>query len=201
MSEVIVCFGDSLTEGDGDDNPGAFDRSKSYPAFLQAKVGAAVVNAGRCGDTAQSGRERLERDALSKKPDIVVVEFGANDFFCGRRVPDVKADLRSIIGGVRRCGGKVFLASFAGDDATRAAFKANIGTGDSGFDARLAEYAQMFAELLAENPDVSPVPNFWNDVYTDPSRMSRDRVHPLTEGYRKIADNVFKALAEFFIPD
>ncbi|GMO50592.1 MAG: arylesterase [Treponemataceae bacterium] len=196
--DVIVCFGDSLTEGDGDSNPGAFDKSLSYPAFLQTMLYAVVVNAGRCGDTAQAARARFERDVLSKKPRAVIVEFGANDFFCGRPVSDVKADLLAVICGIRRAGAQIFLVSFTGNAETQAAFKANMDYGGgSGFGERLCEYRKMFDELFRENPDAAPVINFWDDVYTDPSCMSRDRIHPLTKGYSKIARNVFNSIAGY----
>jgi lysophospholipase L1-like esterase len=77
---TIVCFGDSLTEGFGATEQGSADKSKSYPAFLQAKVTPRVVNAGISGDTAKGGLSRVERDVLSKDPQMVIILLGGNDF-------------------------------------------------------------------------------------------------------------------------
>ena len=38
-----------------------------------------IINAGASGDTAAGGLRRLERDVLSFKPDLVIVDFGLND--------------------------------------------------------------------------------------------------------------------------
>lgn len=45
-----------------------------------------VVNAGKGGDTAEGALERLERDVLSQKPDIVSISLGLND--TGKLTPE-----------------------------------------------------------------------------------------------------------------
>ena len=75
---AIVCLGDSLTAGD------AAPADQSYPAWLQRKVDAAgyryqVINAGHSGDRVGDGLARLQRDVLSYKPAIAIVELGSND--------------------------------------------------------------------------------------------------------------------------
>ena len=90
---VIACLGDSVTHGvfdlfvepTGDFVP-HFLPEQCYPAKLGRKLnemcpGAAVtvLNAGISGDGSAGGLERLERDVLSFKPDLVLVNFGLND--------------------------------------------------------------------------------------------------------------------------
>src|SRR5947199_2002019 len=79
---VIVCFGDSLTAGFG------VDPGKSYPEDLQQELDRRgyhdrVVNLGVSGDTTQDGLARLPL-ALAENPQIVVLEFGANDGLRGQ---------------------------------------------------------------------------------------------------------------------
>src|SRR5689334_6298497 len=74
---LIVCFGDSLTAGFG------VDPGKSYPEDLQQELDRRgyhyrVVNLGISGDTTQDGLARLPL-VLAENPQIVVLEFGAND--------------------------------------------------------------------------------------------------------------------------
>ena len=74
---VIVAMGDSLTAGYG------VAIEESYPALLEKKLRAAghpyqVINAGVSGETSSGALSRLEW-VLTMKPDIVILETGAND--------------------------------------------------------------------------------------------------------------------------
>ncbi len=63
----ILAFGDSLTARSG------------WVAMLGGFIGTEVINAGVGGDSTIAAVGRLERDVLSKKPDIALVCFGMND--------------------------------------------------------------------------------------------------------------------------
>lgn len=90
---TIACLGDSVTHGcfeifpDGKGSIGVACRpDEAYPMKLYRKIAElypfaapAVINAGVSGDNAKGGLERLERDVLSFKPDLVIVDFGLND--------------------------------------------------------------------------------------------------------------------------
>ena len=90
---VIVCLGDSVTHGCFEmttlPNGGwetTFRPHEGYAARLQKKLNAlypaaapCVMDAGISGDSAKGGLDRLERDVLSLKPDLVIVNFGLND--------------------------------------------------------------------------------------------------------------------------
>ena len=98
--ETIACFGDSLTAGFGLP-PGA-----SYPDVLQRKLDAAggryrVLNLGVSGETTGNGVARLPA-VLAEKPDLVVLEFGANDGLRGIPVEIATANLERMIEGVSR---------------------------------------------------------------------------------------------------
>ena len=92
---LIVCFGDSLTEGHGT------EAGQSYPDYLQAALDAQgyhyrVVNEGISGNTTKDGVDRLDR-IVAMKPAIVVVEFGGNDGLRGLRIEDTRANLDKIV--------------------------------------------------------------------------------------------------------
>jgi len=78
----IVCLGDSITDG------------HTYPFLLQAALRAAgkpvptCINAGVGGDTAGGMLKRLERDVTSRKPDLVLLSAGINDFGQGVKLDD-----------------------------------------------------------------------------------------------------------------
>ncbi len=78
---TIVCLGDSVT--------GVYYHTggrRAYPEMLEIAIKLAipksnvtVINAGISGHTTQNGLDRLDRDVLGKKPDLVTVSFGLND--------------------------------------------------------------------------------------------------------------------------
>ena len=74
---TIVAVGDSLTAGYG------LNEADAYPARLEKKLQAAgyhwqVVNAGISGETSSGTLSRVDW-VLKLKPDIVILETGAND--------------------------------------------------------------------------------------------------------------------------
>lgn len=90
---TIACLGDSVTHGcfeiypDGKGGIGVACRpDEAYPMMLYRALAnhfpyaaPAIINAGVSGDKSYGGLERLERDVLSYKPDLVIVDFGLND--------------------------------------------------------------------------------------------------------------------------
>ena len=93
---TIAFFGDSVTQGffelvprndDGFNNVQDIDavyhtRLVKIFAELFPLVPINIINAGVAGTDAKFGLERIERDVLSKNPDLTVVCFGLND--CGK---------------------------------------------------------------------------------------------------------------------
>jgi lysophospholipase L1-like esterase len=94
---LMVCIGDSVTHGcfetwerrDGSLG-GTYDFAAVYHeklreglSLLYPGAAPAVINAGVGGDNAPGGLWRLERDLLSKQPDLAVVCFGLNDVHRG----------------------------------------------------------------------------------------------------------------------
>ena len=51
----LVCFGNSLTEGQG------ASKGKDYPSILRAKLDIPIINAGRSGDTTDKALARLDK--------------------------------------------------------------------------------------------------------------------------------------------
>ena len=66
-TEIIICFGGSLTFGTG------ASEGMDYPSQLAKMIGKTVINKGIPGDTTASALKRLDRDVLSNNPDIVLI--------------------------------------------------------------------------------------------------------------------------------
>ena len=73
-------------------------RAEAYPALLERAaprrraIAYRVVNAGVSGDTTAGGLRRVDW-ALRSRPEIVIVELGANDALRGQDLASVRANL------------------------------------------------------------------------------------------------------------
>lgn len=89
---IIAFLGDSVTQGCFevfeqsekmkvifDSGAGYAEKVKEILAFLYPQSPVSIMNAGVNGSTAVEGYERLKRDVLCVKPDLLVVCFGLND--------------------------------------------------------------------------------------------------------------------------
>lgn len=118
----IAFLGDSVTQGcfevylnEGNDVETVFDKSSAYHNYiarifttLYPEVPVNIINAGISGDNAPHGFERIERDVLCHKPDLVVVCFGLND--CNRGVDGLDnytAALGNIFEAISKSGAEV----------------------------------------------------------------------------------------------
>jgi len=192
---TMVCLGDSITEGFGASQPSAPDKTKSWPAFLQNKVKITVKNAGISGDTAADGLARVDKDVLSKNPQIVIILLGGNDFLRQRPASETKNDLQAIINRVKKEERKVYLASFIGDSAWEAGYLQSFPSlVTSSVMALLADYKKMYSDLRSENADIGVISNIWKDIGKD--QMS-DPIHPNAAGYSKMAENIFAGIQPY----
>jgi len=174
---VIVAFGDSLTAGFGVE-PGS-----SYPDFLQKErdrrqLNYRVVNEGVSGDTTSGGLERLA-SALSHKPEVLILELGANDGLRGIPVETTRDNLDQMIGAAKKAGARVLLAGIT--------LPRNYGP----------DYIRRFDRIypeLAKKHEVPLIPFLLEGVATQPRLMQPDALHPTAEGCRIVAETVARAL-------
>ena len=107
----ILAFGDSLTAGFG------LPPDQGFPAQLERRlradgIAARVVNAGVSGDTTAGGLARLDW-SLADKPDLVILELGANDMLRGADPDVVRANLDAMIDKSRRAAPSCCLSACA----------------------------------------------------------------------------------------
>ncbi|TAL10520.1 MAG: arylesterase [Nitrospirae bacterium] len=171
---VLVAFGDSLTAGLG------VSPEESYPSRLQEKLLLSgyryrVVNAGVSGDTTAGGVRRVEW-VLKSKPDIVILELGANDGLRGLSLTETRANLEQIIQRLLAGGAKVILAGMK--------LPPNYG----------ADYTKTFHAMyadLAKRYDVPFIPFFLDGVAAKTDLNQADGIHPTGVGYAIITENIW----------
>ena len=88
---VVVCIGDSITEGT------CAPAGAPYPSRLGAMSGKSVANEGVCGALSDDGVGRVGGLLKSYKPGYLCIFYGANDATRGHSVSDVIANLRSMV--------------------------------------------------------------------------------------------------------
>ncbi|HET8577522.1 MAG TPA: arylesterase [Methylomirabilota bacterium] len=184
QERVIVAFGDSLTAGLG------VPVELSYPSLLAERLKAEgyayrVVNAGVSGDTTAGGLRRVDW-ALRLRPDIVIVELGANDALRGQDLALVRENLDLVIARFQRAGARVLLAGMR--------LPPNYGPRYGG------QFQQVFEEV-ARHRGVALMPFFLDGVAGVARLNQPDGIHPTAEGYRVIVDRLWPHLRPLLARD
>jgi acyl-CoA thioesterase I len=171
---TIVAVGDSLTAGLG------VNEEDAYPAQLERKLRAAgydwkVVNAGISGETSSGTLSRIKW-VMKLKPDIVILETGAND---GLRGIDPRLTKKNIDETIRLLKQQNVTVVLVGMKMVR-----NLGQ----------EFTQQFGDIyptLATKHDLILVPFLLQGVAGDPALNQSDGIHPTASGHRIITETIF----------
>jgi len=175
---TLLVFGDSLSAAYG------LRTDQGWVALLQQRLqtqgyGYRVVNASVTGETTDGGRARLARALSQHKPDLVILELGANDGLRGLPVKDIRANLAQMIDAVRRTGARTLLVGIL--------IPPNYGP----------QYTKSLAsmyETLAKEQNVPLVPFLLDGVALDKQLMQDDGLHPNALGQPRILENVWTRL-------
>ncbi len=176
---TVVAFGDSLTAGF------QLPASQAFPAQLERRLAAdgfpvRVVNAGVSGDTTADGLARLDY-ALSEKPDLVIVELGANDMLRGVDPKVTLANLEKMLAAIKAKGAVILLAGM----------KASGNYGD----AYKAQFDAIYPGL-AKAQTLPLYPFFLDGLDKDATLLQGDGLHPTAEGVGRIVAGIAPAVEE-----
>jgi len=164
---VIICFGDSLTAGTG------ASRGRDYPSQLSKMLGRPVINAGVPGDTTAGALARLQRDVLSRSPDVVLITLGGNDLKNGVERDAAFANLHRVVVAIQKHGARVILGGL------------DFPFRDRGFGSGYRELAAQTGATL--------IPNILEGIIGNRKLMS-DPIHPNDKGYLIMARRFYGAL-------
>lgn len=161
-----VAFGDSLTEGFGA-SPG-----NDYPALLSQRLGVAIRNFGKSGETSEDGLKRLEEIA-ALSPRVVLLCFGGNDALQGQSISQTIGRVGAMIDRLHGAGSFVVLIGIRS--------------------ASLRDRNDAHFKKLARDKNVLYVPDMLKGLAFKPIYMS-EAIHPNDAGYTRIAQRLEKAL-------
>jgi acyl-CoA thioesterase-1 len=173
---TVLAMGDSLTAGFG------LSPKKAFPYQLQIRLrkqglNVDVKNAGVSGDTTSGGLSRLAWlvEGADPKPDLVILEFGANDALRGIDPSITRANLDSMLGYLTAKKLKVL---FVGMKAPP-----NMGK----------EFAADFNAIypdLAQKYRVAFDPFFLDGVAGKPVLNQKDGMHPNADGVMTVINRL-----------
>jgi acyl-CoA thioesterase-1 len=185
-NNLIICFGDSITTGVSEGNWNGENLNQAYPAALQRRVRIPVLNAGVQGDTTASALRRLEGDALSKDPGIVIINLGINDFLQGFDIERTDRNFNIMLQNLQRAGRKIYIAKFFTDDILRQKMR-SWGFPMEQREEIIAGYNYMYISL-ARKYNAEILSDIWRGVWGE---HMTDDIHPDARGYGIMADTIF----------
>ena len=173
----LLAFGDSLVHGYG------LAADDAFPAQLERALRregyrVEVLNGGNSGDTTAGALARLDW-VLSDRPDLVIVELGANDGLRGLDPGETYRNLDAILSRLRAEGIAVLLAGML---APR-----NLG----------ADYVEAFDAVyprLAAAHDVALYPFFLDGVALQPDLNQADGIHPNAAGVARVVERILPSV-------
>lgn len=178
--KTILVFGDSLTAGYGLD-----DVSESFPGIIKSRIDSLklpynVINSGVSGETSAGGKSRIDW-VLKQKPDIFLLELGANDGLRGTAVDETRVNLQYIIDRVKAKypDAKIILLGMQ--------VPPSMGQQYAG------DFKKLFPVLAAKN-NIGLVPFLLQGVGGDLKLNQADGIHPNPMGAKIVAENVWKEL-------
>ena len=179
---LVLAFGDSLTAGYG------LEQGLGFAPQLQATLRrhglkAEVVDGGVSGDTTAAGRARLgwTLDGMARKPDLVILELGANDMLRALDPSLTEANLDSMLAELGRRQIPVLLAGMRGAPNMDPAF--------------VTQFEAIYPRLAATH-DTPIYPFFLDGVAAQPGMQLPDGMHPTFEGVKRIVTGIAPAVKQ-----
>lgn len=138
-----------------------------------------IANASISGETSSGGLNRFKSQIQKTKPDIVILELGANDGLRGYDLNTTRSNLLAMIEMSQQINASVVLAGIH--------IPPNYGR------TYTRKFDQIFIDL-AKMENVSLIPFILEGVATNPELMQNDGLHPNEEGQKIIVSTVLTHL-------
>ena len=176
---TILVYGDSLSAAYG------LSRDAGWVSLLQARLKQGgldytVSNLSISGETSSGGAARIGAALREHKPEVVIVELGANDGLRGLPTKEMHANLGKIVSASRRAGARVLLVGMR--------MPPNYGQ------TYTRQFAQVYADVAHEYR-VASVPYLFQGIDQRRELFQADDLHPTAQAQPLLLDNVWAGLA------
>lgn len=181
----VVLVGDSLSAAH------RMDDEAGWVSLLQRRLAAATAtpprihNASRGGKTLTEGLAELPALLDAHRPDVVIIELGANDAILGAPSAELLGNLSKVIDLAGSTGAKVVLLGFVIPPAFDK---------DGSSDTLKAVYAKVAADK-----QVLLLPSLLAGISNDPSLLQDDNIHPNAAAQPRVLDNAWPTLAPLLL--
>lgn len=174
----ILIFGDSLSAVYG------VAQAQGWPALLQNKLNEKnqrydVINASISGETTSGGLSRLATTLVEFKPNIIILELGANDGLRGLPVQEMAKNLDAMIMLSKKTKVKIVLVGMK--------IPPNYGLKYSN------EFRRTYTKLSQQH-NVTLVPFMLENIATKPKLTQDDGLHPNSLAQPLILENIWPKL-------
>jgi acyl-CoA thioesterase-1 len=175
---VILVMGDSLSADFG------MAASQGWVSLLgqrlrEHELDYSIVNASISGDTSHGGLSRLPAALQTHRPQIVIIELGANDGLRGLSLNSLRDNLRRMIELSQQSGARVMLIGMR--------LPPNYGP------AYTQEFQSIY-RVLAEEYDTALLPFLLQGIATERTLMQDDNLHPSAAAQPRVLDNIWPRL-------
>lgn len=171
---TVLVFGDSLSAAYG------LRQEEGWVHLLQQQLPEhTFINASISGETSGNGLTRLSAHLQLQKPDVLVIELGANDGLHGFPIVVLQNNLQAMIDLGKKAGCRILLLGMQ--------IPPNYGP----------RYTKQFSDVyarLAEKNDVALVPFLLQAIAGDPAHFQEDHLHPTAAVQPQILATVKPAL-------
>jgi acyl-CoA thioesterase I len=174
----ILIYGDSLSAAYG------IAQQQGWSILLQKKLIAKhyqydVINASISGETTSGGLSRLATTLDEFKPNIIILELGANDGLRGLPLKEMTQNLSTMITLSKKSKAKVLLVSMR--------IPPNYGS------KYTASFSQIYSQLSQQHK-VLLVPFMLENIAAKPNLIQDDGLHPNARGQPIILENIWPKL-------
>ena len=175
---TILVYGDSLSAAYG------IPRDQGWVELLQRRLNEKgyshrVANASVSGETTSGGLSRFDTTLAEARPDLVIIELGANDGLRGLPLPDMKRNLNAMITAAQKKQARVMLLGMR--------IPPNYGQ------AYTRDFSNTFHQL-AKDHQLPLVEFFLDGVAGKRDMVLEDGLHPTAAAQERILDNVWEVL-------
>jgi acyl-CoA thioesterase I len=169
----VLVMGDSLSAAYG------LRPEQGWVALADARSATYTFhNASVSGETTAGGRSRFAAELQRAKPDIVIIELGANDGLRGLPLKQMGSNLGWMIGASKAAGARVLLVGLQ--------LPPNFGTYATDF--------QRSYVLISERLGTGLIPHFLAPLGIQRKWFQADNLHPVAEAEPLLATQVLQAL-------
>jgi acyl-CoA thioesterase-1 len=176
---VILVFGDSLSAGYG------LPQGKGWVDLLRQRLQQIsspyqVVNASISGETTLGGRGRLAGVLAAHRPQIVILELGANDGLRGQSLTEMRDNLMRMVRDAQAAKARVLVVGMR--------IPPNYGP----------DYTKKFQAIyldVARQTKAEHVPFLMAGFADKRDMFQADGVHPAIEAQAQMLDNVWSKLS------